>query len=68
MKELVSILKIKTEDGLRKLKKTEIGTEEYELLVRQIISNVNYVNEIEQPQQEQPQQFDPQSVIGKEFK
>lgn len=67
--ELFLILSEKTEEGIEKLKSVEIGTEEYELLVRQIISNINLAKERGKLEEgNQPKQFDPQSVIGKEFK
>ena len=70
------VIAMKTEEGIEQLKKEKIGTEEYKTLVSQIVSNINLTHdrpllEKGQPQpqpQEQPQQFDPQSVIGKEFK
>lgn len=73
---LFAIIESKTQEGIEKLKGTEIGTEEYQLLVNQIISNINLRHDrsfLENgPQQQQgggqPQQFDPQAVIGKEFK
>lgn len=65
--ELFLILSDKTEEGIEKLKEVEIGTEEYELLVRQIISNINLEKDYLE-QGNQPKEFDPQSVIGKEFK
>lgn len=67
--ELFLILSDKTEEGIEKLKEVEIGTEEYELLVRQIISNINLAKDRGALEQgNQPKQFDPKDVIGKEFK
>lgn len=65
----------KTKEGVEKLKTTEMGTEEYEILISQIISNINLVRDKDilvygenaigqQPQQEQ---FDSQKWIGEDF-
>ena len=35
----------KTKEGVEKLKTTEMGTEEYEILISQIISNINLVRD-----------------------
>lgn len=67
LNKLALMLRDKTEEGFKKLKEVEIGTEEYELLVRQIISNINLEKDYLE-QGNQPKEFDPQSVIGKEFK
>lgn len=66
------IIETKTEQGIKKLEGLDIGTEEYKELVTQIISNLNLIKDKgvlkgEAPT-EKPKQFDPQSVIGKEFK
>lgn len=73
-----TIIESKTQEGIEKLKGVEIGTEEYQLLVNQIISNINLRHDRDflenGPQQgggqegQQQKQFDPQAVIGKEFK
>jgi len=67
------VLQQKTEEGIEKLKETEIGTDEYQILVNQIISNINLKHDRSilengmQQGQGQPRQFNPQDVIGKEF-
>ena len=73
---LFAIIESKTQEGIEKLKDVEIGTEEYQLLVNQIISNINLRHDrsfLENgPQQgggqQEKKKFDPQAVIGKEFK
>lgn len=69
------VLELKTKEGVEKLKVIDIGTEEYQMLVNQIISTINLKhdrsileNGRQQAQGQQKKQFDPKSVIGKEFK
>lgn len=65
----------KTKEGVEKLKTIEMGTEEYEILISQIISNINLVRDKDilvygdNPvgQGGSAEQFDPQKWIGEDF-
>jgi hypothetical protein len=73
--KLFEVVEKKTEEGIEKLEVTEIGTEEYDTLIKQIISNINLKHDRDilengrqrQGQPQEPEMFEPESVIGKEF-
>lgn len=82
IEEFFSIITDKSEEGLDKLRETEMGTEEFSMLVTQLISNFNLLSNKEQlmnparaaemqglgQDSGQGQLPDPRSFIGKEFK
>lgn len=70
LKEFFEIIETRTEEGIDLLKETKIGTEEYTLLVNQIISNTNLILDkellVNGKKKEEPQQ-DIKKFIGEDF-
>lgn len=70
LKEFFEIIETRTEEGVSLLKKTKIGTEEYTLLVNQIISNTNLLLDkdvlINGKKQQEPEK-DIKRFIGEDF-
>lgn len=69
IEEFFALIEKKTKEGIKELKGLDIGTEKYKEMVSQIISNINLIKDKDQlSPQPAPKEFEPQSVIGKEFK
>lgn len=70
LKEFFEIIETRTEEGISLLKKTKIGTEEYTLLVNQIISNTNLLLDkdvlVNGKKQQEPEK-DIKRFIGEDF-
>lgn len=70
LKEFFEIIETRTEEGITLLKNTKIGTEEYTLLVNQIISNTNLLLDkdvlVNGKEQQEPEK-DIKRFIGEDF-
>lgn len=67
VESFIEVIESKIDEGIERLKFEQIGTKEYDMLVSQVMSSFNLVEDaIEKYFVPQPK--DPKQHIGKEFK